>query len=125
MAALAYPEPRLEGGDADVEQRVLENVQIALHRGARDAAVACDAGSVDDLAVVEGGDRQEPRKSREVSDQPFGPDLLAQVEPDIALQYRAPLARDPDQRDGSRVEGGIEIEIVAKLRRGQGMRGLV
>ena len=75
--------------------------------------------------MVKGSDRQEPRKSREVSGRPLGPDLLAQVEPYVALEYRAPLARDPDQRDGSYVEGSIEIEVVAKLGRGQGMHGLV
>ena len=90
-----------------------------------DAAVARDAGDVDDLAVVEGCDRQEARESRKVPDKPLGPDLLAEVKPDIALEHGSPIVGDPDQGDGSHIEGGIEVKIVAELGRGQGMHGLV
>ena len=125
MATFPHPEPRLERGEAERKQGVLEDVQVTLHGGARDAAVARDAGYVDDLTVVKGGNRQEARESRKISHQPLRPDLLAEVKPDIALEHGAPFVGDPDQGDCSRVEGGIEVEVVAEFGRGQGVHRLV
>ena len=74
---------------------------------------------------MERGDRQEAREPREIAGQPLGPDLLAQIQPDMVLERRSAISRDPDQGDGSRIEGGLKVEVVAEFGRGRRMHGLV
>ena len=125
MAALAHPEPWLEGEETECERGVVETVLVALHGGARDAAVTCNAGDVHDLTVVEGGNGQEARESRQVSDQRLCPDFLAEVEPVTALKHRAPFVGNSNRGDGSRVERKYFVEVVAEFRGRHGMHGLV
>ncbi len=74
---------------------------------------------------MERGDRQEAREPREVPDQSFGTNLLAKIEPDVALEHGAPFLGGLDQGNGSGFEGNIEVEVVAELDRSQWMHGLV
>ena len=71
-----------------------------------------------------GGNRKEAGESREVSDQPLGPDFLAEIQSDVAFKNWAPFVGNPVQGGSSR-QGGIEVKVAAEFGRGQGMHRLV
>ena len=127
MLTLAHAKTRLKGGQALREKRVLENLDVALHRGSGHAAVAAQTGNVDDLAVAESGHGQEPHEAGKVSHVGLGLNLLADVKVDVALEHRPPLRACPrgnHERQCAFLERACDLEVIAHLVRGEGIHRL-
>ena len=116
VTALANPQLRLVRRQPVRQQRVFQDVQVALHGGSGHAAVAREPRDVDGGAMAESGDRQEAGEAGQIPHQRFGADLLAQVELHVALQRGAPVLRRPDERDRPGPKRRLEIEVAAQFR---------
>ena len=113
--AFAHAQLGLERRQSGGEQRVVENVEVALHRGASDAAVAGDAGDVHDLRVQHGRHGEEAHESRQIPHQPFGADLFAQVELRVGVEDRRGFLARPHQRQRAVAQHALQIELRAEL----------
>ena len=101
------------------EQRVLQDVEVALHRGAGDSRVAGDSGDVDDLPVEQGGNGQKTDESGQVANQGLGADFLTQIELNVCFEDLARCLVRPDQRDRPVAQHQVEIEGGAELGGGE------
>ena len=117
MTPLPHPQTGLERRKAKGEQGVFEDLEVALDRGARDAAVPRDAGNVHHLPVEERRDGEEPDEPREVAHERLGLDLLAHVELDVALEHGPPIVGRHDQGQRTETQGAPDIEVPAHLVR--------
>ena len=75
--------------------------------------------------MTESGNGQESCKTWQVPDESLCPDLFAEIEQGVALKHRTSVSRNPDQRDGPRVECGVKIEVIAEFSGSEGMHGPV
>ena len=117
--ALPHPQPGFVGGQAMDEQRIFQDVEVALHRGAGDPRLAGDPGHVDDLPVEQRRDGEEADESGQVAHQRLGADLLPQIELRIRFEDVARRLARPHERDRAVAQHPVEIERGAELGRGE------
>ena len=116
-ASLPHPQPRLEGRELGGEQRVGEDLEVAVDRGAGDPRVARQRRRVDGLGVHQRRHRQEPHEAAEVAHGRLGSDLLPEVQLCVALEDRAAVRSGPHERHGADVQRLVEAEVVAEFGR--------
>ena len=123
-APLPDPQARRDGRQRRGEQRVGEDLEVAVDGGAGDPGVAGERRRVHGLGVHQRRHRQEPHEAPEVAHGGFGPDLLPQVQLRVALEGGAPVRGGPHERDGAEAQCLVEVEVAAEFGRREGVHGL-
>ena len=107
--------PPAIGGQPSPQQRVFQDSEIALGRGARHAALTGDVRDVDDLAVAQGRGVQEAREGGQVADEALRGDLLPEVVGHIGVEQTPGPARPVYPGQIAVVEHPAQVEVAAEL----------
>ncbi len=109
-----------EDGQAEGEEQVLEDLDVALGALASHGAIAGQVGDVQQSAVGEGDRFEETRELADVAHQSFRLDLLPKVEGGIRPQRVRALGGAPYQGQHALAQSALEVETAAQLGRHEG-----
>lgn len=95
------------------QQGVDENLEVFAHGRRRDAALAGDVGTVDQLGVRKGRGGEEVRERRQVAHQALGRDFFFEVVVDVGGQAASRRVGEVVARQPTLVQGTPEVELPA------------
>ena len=101
------------------EQRVFQNLEVALRRVTRYGALTGDVREVHDLPIAQRGDIQKVRERRKISHQTLRGDFLLEIICDVRIEHARGPARLVDPRKVPVVEHPIQVEVAPDLVRRQ------
>ena len=102
----------LPGFESESDERVLEDLEVLLHRPDGELSIPADRREVDEVAALRSHHVQEARESSEVAHERFRMNLLLEVDPGICAQElgRGSIVRRRDCRKTSELQDSVEIE---------------
>ena len=103
------------------QQRLFEDVQIGRHRCPRHTGIPRDGAHVDRLAMEKGRHGQEPRKTRQASDQRLGLNLFFQIKLGIGGQRVGFGVGVPHNRQKAELQCLVEVEFPAEFLGDEGV----
>jgi len=110
-------------GQPEPDQRIRQDLEMALYGPAADPGVARDTGDAGGLSVLARGDLQKTRESADVAGQCLGLNFLGEIGFGIRPEIVSRIVRGDRHRQCSKAQNSLRPEFERQLRRHQRKHG--